>query len=68
MTINMEIGLNYSTLLDSICLLFKGIAPDISINKVLKGSFPFVLLMILQIILLCIFPEIATWLPQTVIK
>jgi TRAP-type C4-dicarboxylate transport system permease large subunit len=48
--------------------VIKGIAPDISINKILKGSFPFVLLMILQIILLCIFPEIATWLPQTVIK
>jgi TRAP-type C4-dicarboxylate transport system permease large subunit len=25
-------------------------------------------LMILQIVLLCIFPEIATWLPSTVMK
>ncbi|MEY3429972.1 MAG: hypothetical protein RI930_833, partial [Pseudomonadota bacterium] len=40
----------------------------ISIGKILKGSLPFVLLMILQIVLLCIFPEIATWLPSTVMK
>ncbi|MFM8244353.1 MAG: TRAP transporter large permease [Candidatus Fonsibacter sp.] len=67
MTINMEIGL-ITPPVGLNLFVIKGIAPDISINKILKGSFPFVLLMILQIILLCIFPEIATWLPQTVIK
>jgi len=67
MTINMEIGL-ITPPVGLNLFVIKGIAPDISINKVLKGSFPFVLLMVLQIILLCIFPEIATWLPQTVIK
>jgi len=67
MTINMEIGL-ITPPVGLNLFVIKGIAPDISINKVLKGSFPFVLLMVLQIILLCIFPEIATWLPQTFIK
>ena len=67
MTINMEIGL-ITPPVGLNLFVIKGIAPDISINKILKGSFPFVLLMILQIVLLCIFPEIATWLPSTVMK
>ena len=48
--------------------VIQGIAPDISIGKILKGSLPFVLLMVLQIVILCIFPEIATWLPKAVMK
>ena len=67
MTINMEIGL-ITPPVGLNLFVIKGIAPDISINKILKGSFPFVLLMILQIVLLCIFPEIATWLPSTVME
>ena len=67
MTINMEIGL-ITPPVGLHLFVIKGIAPDISIGKILKGSFPFVLLMILQIVLLCIFPEIATWLPSTVMK
>jgi tripartite ATP-independent transporter DctM subunit len=67
MTINMEIGL-ITPPVGLNLFVIQGIAPDISIGKILKGSFPFVLLMMLQIILLCIFPEIATWLPETVMK
>lgn len=67
MTINMEMGL-ITPPVGLNLFVIKGIAPDISIGKILKGSFPFVLLMILQIVLLCIFPEIATWLPSTVMK
>jgi tripartite ATP-independent transporter DctM subunit len=67
MTINMEIGL-ITPPVGLNLFVIQGIAPDISIGKILKGSFPFVLLMILQIIILCIFPEIATWLPQAVMK
>ena len=67
MTINMEIGL-ITPPVGLNLFVIQGIAPDISIGKILKGSFPFVLLMMLQIILLCIFPEIATWLPQAVMK
>ncbi len=67
MTINMEIGL-ITPPVGLNLFVIKGIAPDISIGKILKGSFPFALLMILQIVLLCICPEIATWLPSTVMK
>ncbi len=67
MTINMEIGL-ITPPVGLNLFVIKGVAPDISIGKILKGSYPFVLLMILQIVLLCIFPEIATWLPSTVMK
>jgi len=67
MTINMEIGL-ITPPVGLNLFVIQGIAPDISIGKILKGSFPFVLLMMLQIILLCIFPEIATWLPEAVMK
>ena len=67
MTINMEIGL-ITPPVGLNLFVIQGIAPDISIGKILKGSFPFVLLMMLQIILLCIFPEIATWLPTAVMK
>jgi len=67
MTINMEIGL-ITPPVGLNLFVIQGIAPDVSIGKILKGSFPFVLLMILQIVLLCIFPEIATWLPSTVMK
>jgi tripartite ATP-independent transporter DctM subunit len=67
MTINMEIGL-ITPPVGLNLFVIQGIAPDISIGKILKGSFPFVLLMILQIVLMCIFPEIATWLPSTVMK
>jgi TRAP-type C4-dicarboxylate transport system permease large subunit len=67
MTINMEIGL-ITPPVGLNLFVIQGIAPDISIGKILKGSFPFVLLMMLQIIILCIFPEIATWLPEAVMK
>ncbi|MEY3907850.1 MAG: hypothetical protein RLZ52_917, partial [Pseudomonadota bacterium] len=67
LTINMEIGL-ITPPVGLNLFVIQGIAPDISIGKILKGSFPFVLLMILQIVILCIFPEIATWLPQAVMK
>jgi len=67
MTINMEIGL-ITPPVGLNLFVIQGIAPDISIGTILKGSLPFVLLMILQIFLLCIFPEIATWLPNAVMK
>jgi tripartite ATP-independent transporter DctM subunit len=67
LTINMEIGL-ITPPVGLNLFVIQGIAPDISIGKILKGSLPFVLLMILQIVILCIFPEIATWLPQAVMK
>ena len=46
--------------------VINGIAPEIPLNKILKGSLPFVMCMVIAIIFLCIFPDIATWLPNYV--
>ena len=46
--------------------VINGIAPDISLKTILKGSLPFVACMVIAIILLCIFPGLATWLPDLV--
>ena len=44
--------------------IIKGITPDVSLSKILRGSIPFMFMMVLAIIILCIFPEIVTWLPD----
>ncbi|MEO1542884.1 MAG: TRAP transporter large permease [Pseudomonadota bacterium] len=64
LTINMEIGL-ISPPVGLNLYVIRGIAPDIPLTTILKGSLPFVACMVVAIILLCIFPEIATWLPNT---
>jgi C4-dicarboxylate transporter, DctM subunit len=46
--------------------VIKAIAPDVPTRQVLWGSFPYVLVMFLGIVLLCVFPELATWLPERV--
>ncbi|MEM9239067.1 MAG: TRAP transporter large permease, partial [Pseudomonadota bacterium] len=46
--------------------VINGIAPDISLKTILKGSLPFVACMLIAIVLLCLFPGIATWLPNLV--
>ena len=67
LTINMEIGLITPPVGLNLYVI-KGISPDISLPQILKGSFPFMLCMVLGIVILCIFPEIATWLPQQLFK
>ncbi|WP_321342772.1 TRAP transporter large permease [Breoghania sp.] len=62
LTINMEIGLITPPVGLNLYVI-NGIAPDISLWQVLRGSLPYVLCMVLGILLLCVFPEIATWLP-----
>lgn len=44
--------------------VIKGIAPDIPLQEIFKGVFPFLLAQVATIILLVLFPEIATWLPD----
>ena len=46
--------------------IIKGITPDVSLSEILKGSIPFMLMMALAIVILCIFPEIVTWLPDKI--
>jgi C4-dicarboxylate transporter DctM subunit len=65
LTINMEIGL-ISPPVGLNLYVINGIAPDISLRTILMGSLPFVACMLLAIVLLCVFPGIATWLPEAV--
>jgi len=44
--------------------VIKGIAPEIPINKIWKGIFPFVIALIICTIILMVFPQIATFLPS----
>ncbi|NYT37634.1 TRAP transporter large permease subunit [Allopusillimonas soli] len=43
--------------------VIKGIAPEISLNDIIKGALPFVLVEGLAILILSLFPQIALWLP-----
>ncbi|MCO6384828.1 TRAP transporter large permease [Oceanicola sp. 502str15] len=65
LTINMEIGL-ISPPVGLNLYVINGIAPDIRLQTILKGSLPFVACMVLGIVLLCLFPGLATWLPDAV--
>lgn len=65
LTINMEIGL-ISPPVGLNLYVINGIAPDISLKTILSGSIPYVICMVVAIILLCIFPEIAIWLPNAI--
>ena len=62
LTINMEIGLITPPVGLNLYVI-NGIAPEIPLREVLRGSVPYVLCMIVGIVLLCLMPGIATWLP-----
>ena len=62
-TINMEIGLIHPPVGLNIYIV-NAIAPDVPITRVMWGTLPYVGCMMLAIVILCIFPEIATWLPD----
>src|SRR4051812_36685753 len=63
-TINMEIGLIHPPVGLNIYIV-SSIAPDVPLMKIIWGTIPYVLCMFLAILILCVFPEIATWLPDT---
>lgn len=63
LTINMEIGLITPPVGLNLYVI-NGIAPDISLQTILKGSIPFVLCMVLAIVILSLFPGMVTWLPD----
>ena len=63
MTVNLEIGLVTPPVGLNLYIV-KGIAPDVPMSKVLQGVVPFVLIDILVIIFICIWPELAIWLPN----
>jgi len=61
LTINMEIGL-ISPPVGLNLYVINGIAPDIRLKTILLGSLPYVGCMVIAILILCIFPQIAKWL------
>jgi C4-dicarboxylate transporter DctM subunit len=63
MTIVMEMGLIHPPVGLNIFVI-KNIAPDIPLKDVIVGVMPFVGLMFVAVILLCIFPGIASGLPE----
>jgi C4-dicarboxylate transporter, DctM subunit len=66
MTLNLEAGLITPPVGLNLYIV-KGIAPDIPLSTVLRGSIPFILLLFLGMVILCFFPGIATWLPAKMI-
>jgi tripartite ATP-independent transporter DctM subunit len=64
LTINMEVGLIHPPVGLNIYIV-QAIAPDVPVTRVMWGTIPYVLCMFLAIIILCVFPDIATWLPDT---
>lgn len=65
MTIVMETGLIHPPVGLNIFVI-KNIAPDISLSDIIWGVLPFVGLMLLAVVLICIFPGIATALPDAI--
>jgi tripartite ATP-independent transporter DctM subunit len=65
LTINMEIGLITPPVGLNLYVI-NGIAPDISLKTILRGSMPYVMCMVAAILILCAFPWLATGLPDLV--
>ena len=65
MTIVMEMGLIHPPVGLNIFVI-KNVAPDIPLKDVIWGVMPFVALMTVAVVILCLFPQIATGLPDLV--
>ncbi len=65
LTINMELGL-ITPPVGLNLFVINGICPDVKLPTILKGALPFMGCMVVAILLLCVFPGLATWLPAKV--
>ena len=65
MCVVMEMGLIHPPVGLNIFVINR-IAPDIGLGAVIRGTIPFVLLMILAVVILALVPGIAMWLPNLV--
>jgi tripartite ATP-independent transporter DctM subunit len=65
MTIVMEMGLIHPPVGLNIFVI-KNIAPDIPLGEIIWGTLPFVILMAIAVVILSMFPEIATGFPNFV--
>jgi C4-dicarboxylate transporter, DctM subunit len=62
LTINMELGL-ITPPVGLNLFVINGITPDVRLPTILKGALPFMGCMVVAILILCLVPELATWLP-----
>ncbi|HIH36895.1 MAG TPA: TRAP transporter large permease [Methanocellales archaeon] len=67
MTINLEIGLVTPPVGLNLYIV-KGIAPDVPMSRVLIGIVPFVIIDLLAIACVCVWPELALWLPNQMLN
>ena len=67
MTILMEMGLIHPPVGLNLFVI-QGIAPDLKLRNIVWGTMPFIAIMVLGILLLCFFPDIALWLPNHIYK
>src|SRR6202043_4005448 len=65
MTIVMEMGLIHPPVGLNLFVI-RNIAPDIPLKDVIFGVMPFVALMLFAVVLMCVFPGIATWFPDAI--
>lgn len=63
MTLNMEMGLITPPVGLNLYVV-QGIAPRIPLQNILTGALPYVGVLALAIAILCLFPELVTWLPN----
>ena len=63
LTINLEVGLITPPVGLNLYVL-RGVVPDTPLLTILRGSFPFVLIMLAFMVVLCFVPGLATWLPD----
>jgi tripartite ATP-independent transporter DctM subunit len=63
LTINMEVGLITPPVGLNLYVL-RGVAPQVPLTTILRGSMPFVFIMLAFMVLMSFVPEIATWLPD----
>jgi len=66
MTIVMEMGLIHPPVGLNIFVI-RNVAPDIPLRDVVLGVLPFVGLMMLAVFIICLAPQIATWLPDALL-
>jgi len=62
-TVNLEIGLVTPPVGLNLYIV-KSIAPDVPLSEVLLGVIPFVIIEVIVIVCVCIWPELALWLPN----
>jgi C4-dicarboxylate transporter, DctM subunit len=63
LTVNMEVGLITPPVGLNLYVL-RGVAPEVPLATILRGSMPYVFIMLGFMVLMCMVPEIATWLPD----